>query len=218
MTDFCNEIDNIWKAWKLGLTISVKNLENHKHDLCLLQLIIRGFLPRKYYIKKWYKLSWSYIFQIQSDVYCSINAWRTKVTSLFRYKKKGSIVMATSLIGELLWTFAHSFTFIDHLSATRTCGSSPTNVVHPWCPRFVLSDSSFCFFGSRFSCLPSCSPVLISWVFYNSGNWPWALSNLIGDFLTSATRESGIWEIFACELLNPGLWIPEYSLRNPKSH
>ena len=88
--------------------------------------------------------------------------------------------MATSLISELLWTFAHSFTFINHLSTTRTCGLSPTNVVHPWCPRFILRDSSFCSFGSRFSCLPSCSLVLFSWVFYNSENWPWTLSNLLG--------------------------------------
>ena len=126
--------------------------------------------------------------------------------------------MATSLISKLLWTFAHSFTFINHLSATRTRGPSPANVVHPWCPRFVQRDSSFCSFGSRFSCLPSCSFVLFSWVFYNSENWPWALSSLIGNFLTSATRESGIWEIFACGIRNPGLWIPEYSSRNPKSH
>ena len=157
-------------------------------------------------------------FQIQTDVYCSIKAWKTKFARLFRCKKKYNIVMATSLISKLLWTFAHSFTFINHLSATRTCGPSPANVVHPWCPRFVLRDSSFCSFGSRFSCLPSCSFVLFSWVFYNSENWPWALSNLIGNFLTSAIRESGIWEIFACGIRNPGLWIPEYSSRNPKSH
>ena len=28
----------------------------------------------------------------------------------------------------------------------------------------------------------------------------------------------GIREIFACGILNPGLWNPEYSLRNPVSH
>ena len=28
----------------------------------------------------------------------------------------------------------------------------------------------------------------------------------------------GIRENFACEIWNPGLWNPEYSLRNPESH
>ena len=28
----------------------------------------------------------------------------------------------------------------------------------------------------------------------------------------------GIRDIFACEILNPGFWNPEYSSRNPDSH
>ena len=95
----------------------------------------------------------------------------------------------------------------------------PTNVVHPWCPRFILRDSSFCSFGSRFSCLPSCFLVLFSWVFYNSENWPWTLSNLLGilwlvqqgnpeseKFLLVDSR---IRENFTC-----GLWNTAQGIRN----
>ena len=37
---------------------------------------------------------------------------------------------------------------------------------------------------------------------------------------TSGTQGTckGIWEILACGFQIPGLWIPEYSLRNPESH
>ena len=33
-----------------------------------------------------------------------------------------------------------------------------------------------------------------------------------------ANPDSGIREIFACGIWNPGLWNPEYSSRNPESH
>ena len=35
---------------------------------------------------------------------------------------------------------------------------------------------------------------------------------------TPHVTESGIWEKLACGIRNPGLWSPEYSLRNPEFH